>query len=30
MSFSLDGVSVALHEQARHDGQRITSDSWEE
>jgi CO/xanthine dehydrogenase Mo-binding subunit len=30
MSFSLDGVSVALHEQARHAGQRMTSDSWEE
>jgi len=30
MSFSLDGVSFALHEQARHDGQRMTSDSWEE
>jgi CO/xanthine dehydrogenase Mo-binding subunit len=26
---ALHGVSVALHEQARHDGQRITSDSWE-
>jgi CO/xanthine dehydrogenase Mo-binding subunit len=27
---ALHGVSVALHEQARHDGQRIISDSWEE
>jgi len=27
---ALHGVSVALHEQALHDGQRIISDSWEE
>ncbi len=27
---ALHGVSVALHEQARHDGSRIISDSWEE
>jgi CO/xanthine dehydrogenase Mo-binding subunit len=27
---ALHGVSVALHEQARHDGHRIISDSWEE
>jgi len=27
---ALHGVSVALHEQARHDGQRIVSDSWGE
>lgn len=27
---ALHGVSVALHEQARHDGRRITSDSWAE
>ena len=26
---ALHGVSVALHEQARHDGSRITSDSWD-
>ncbi len=27
---ALHGVSVALHEQARHDGTRIISDSWDE
>ena len=27
---ALHGVSVALHEQARHDGRRVTSDSWAE
>ena len=27
---ALHGVSVALHEQARHDGNRIISDSWDE
>ncbi len=27
---ALHGVSVALHEQARHDGRRVISDSWAE